>query len=232
MLYVTSDLHLGHWNVVKYCKRPFHSIDEHDRAIISNWNNIVNKDDTVIICGDFAFKNHNHYITALKGKKILILGNHDKMSQDCLKNFTAVYPGLYRTRIENQDVTFCHYAMQTWASSCHGSFLVYGHSHGRIKEFEDKFSFDCGIDVWNYTPVSWDMVKYVMSKKIKKKFQDSFESEENVKINRERNLKYIEELKSVIPGKYTEKEQRKVNSLIDDACQAEEEFDIDELERS
>jgi calcineurin-like phosphoesterase family protein len=130
----------------------------------------------------------------LNGKKILVQGNHDKMSQDVLKNFTEVYGGLYRTNIEKQCVTFCHYCMVTWASSCHGSWLIYGHSHGRIKEFEDKFAFDCGVDVWNYTPISWDVVKYVMSRRIKKPFQDTFELDANVAVLKERNLQYIKEM--------------------------------------
>lgn len=197
MLYVTGDLHFNHWNIVRHCNRPFSTIEEHDGTLIKNWNNVVTKNDTVIICGDFAFKNHNHYIMALNGKKILVLGNHDKMPENCLRNFTEVYHGLYRNIIEKQDCTFCHYSMTVWASSCHGAWQIFGHSHGRIKEFEDKFSFDCGVDIWGYSPVSWEMVKFVMSKRIKKKFQDNGEVEDNVKFNRERNLKYIEELKQL-----------------------------------
>ncbi len=37
----TSDFHLGHRNIIRYCDRPFHSTDEMDEAIIENLNSRV-----------------------------------------------------------------------------------------------------------------------------------------------------------------------------------------------
>jgi calcineurin-like phosphoesterase family protein len=193
-IFITADLHFCHDNIRKHTNRPWTTCDEMDTALINNWNNVVSKNDTVYIVGDFAWKNHNHYIMALNGKKILILGNHDKMSQDYLKNFTEVHP-ILRRNIYNKDVTFCHYCMTTWASSCHGSWHFYGHSHGRIKEFEDSYKMDVGVDVWNYTPISWDVIEYKMSFKKKKEFYACNELEENVKKLRENNLLLIQNIK-------------------------------------
>lgn len=33
--YITSDLHFGHKNIIKYENRPFNSIDEMDKAIMN-----------------------------------------------------------------------------------------------------------------------------------------------------------------------------------------------------
>lgn len=52
--FVTSDVHFGHNNIIKYCNRPFQNSDEMDITIINNWNKIVNPDDEVYILGDFA----------------------------------------------------------------------------------------------------------------------------------------------------------------------------------
>ena len=53
--YFTSDTHFNHENIIKYCKRPFSSIDEHDEALIKNWNDVVPEDGIVFHLGDVGF---------------------------------------------------------------------------------------------------------------------------------------------------------------------------------
>lgn len=134
--------------------------------MIENWNKIVKKGDTVYILGDFAFKDHNHYLMALNARKILILGNHDRASQVVYKNFTEVHEFGCRKKIEGYDITLCHYALRSWASSCHGSLALYGHSHHRMPEFNNMLSFDIGVDGFGYAPVPWDVVLEKMTQKI------------------------------------------------------------------
>ena len=81
MVYFTSDLHLGHENVIKLCNRPFDSIEEMDAALIRNWNRKVTNGDTVYVLGDLIYKSKKppeEYLRQLKGKKHLIVGNHDR----------------------------------------------------------------------------------------------------------------------------------------------------------
>ena len=49
MIYVTSDLHFGHDREFIFGPRGFKTIQEHDEAIIQNWNSVVTKSDLVYI---------------------------------------------------------------------------------------------------------------------------------------------------------------------------------------
>ena len=53
--FITSDLHLDHTNIIKYCKRPFLDTEEMNQTLINNWNNTISKRDTVYFLGDLAF---------------------------------------------------------------------------------------------------------------------------------------------------------------------------------
>ena len=85
-IYVTSDTHFSHANIIKYCNRPYSSIEEMNQSLVENWNSVVNKNDLVIHLGDFAWgrtiQSIKQHLDKLNGNKILILGNHDSLSQD------------------------------------------------------------------------------------------------------------------------------------------------------
>lgn len=79
--YFISDTHFGHENIIKYCNRPFKDVTEMDRTIIENYNKDISKDDIVFFLGDIGFnqKPIKEIIPQLKGTKILIRGNHDRL---------------------------------------------------------------------------------------------------------------------------------------------------------
>lgn len=156
--YVTGDLHLGHEGLFLHTFRKhfFKDIKEADDYIISTYNQIVSKKAYIVILGDVAWKNHKYYLDALNGKKIIILGNHDKMSTRIYKTLTGVYPRWIRT-VAGELVTFDHYPMSSWPKSIYGSLNLYGHCHGRKKE-GFKIRFDVGLDAWGYRPLPWNII--------------------------------------------------------------------------
>jgi calcineurin-like phosphoesterase family protein len=193
-IFVTADLHLGHDGILKYTARPWNSAAEMDETLIANWNSIVGKHDLVYIVGDFAWKNHNRYLMALRGKKILICGNHDLMSRDALTNFTETHDLLVRT-IDGQPTVFCHYCLAVWPDAFPtakrpGSWHLYGHSHGRIPESDEIRRMDVGVDVWDYKPIPWEVIAGVLRNREDRTIPPLGETERNVQVLRERNLLY------------------------------------------
>ena len=186
-IFFTSDTHFGHSKIIDYCKRPFSSIEEHDKTLIQNWNNVVGQDDTVFHLGDFAYGNSqfiSNIIKQLNGNIILIKGNHDlrNMNPTLYNMFSdAVYQA--RILIDKQTVYLNHFPFLCFE---HGdinlykdnySIQLFGHVHsGPLTSSEDvnrlnilfPTQYDVGVDNNNYTPISWIDVKNKIKQQINK----------------------------------------------------------------
>ena len=84
MIFFTADLHFGHENIIKFCNRPFDTVEAMNKALINNWNQAVGHDDEIYILGDFTSDNGKakRFLPYLNGKKYMIAGNHDKWLND------------------------------------------------------------------------------------------------------------------------------------------------------
>lgn len=82
-IWVTSDTHFNHANIIKYCDRPFHTTREMDDEMVDRWNAVVKDGDIVYHLGDVYFGGGatdgyiNTLLARLHGRKRLVLGNHD-----------------------------------------------------------------------------------------------------------------------------------------------------------
>lgn len=164
MDYYISDLHFGHENIIKMCSRPFSCIEEMDAVLLENWNNIIHKNDNVYIIGDLIYKANNspeYYLKQLKGKKHLIIGNHDKSwlkYVDTVKYFESVdLMKIINTGKGN--ATLCHYPMLEFE----GEFMIHGHVHTKANklaywEYLKRIDalLNAGADINGYKPVSLD----------------------------------------------------------------------------
>jgi calcineurin-like phosphoesterase family protein len=73
-IYLISDTHFDHQNIIKYCHRPFRDVRQMNKAMMRNWNNTVKARDTVYFLGDWTYgrrhKPAKYWRRGLKGHKI------------------------------------------------------------------------------------------------------------------------------------------------------------------
>lgn len=77
-IFVVSDTHFGHANIIQYCGRPFASVKEMDETLVERWNAVVRPQDHVYHLGDVAMRKPDlSIVKRLNGHKRLVFGNHD-----------------------------------------------------------------------------------------------------------------------------------------------------------
>lgn len=164
-----SDLHFDHYNVIDFDNRPYNSLNEMNEDLINKWNSKVNYNDEVYIVGDFIWKNKNYYdiIKSLKGKKHLILGNHDKRIPNERKYFESV-DSYKELKLNGNTIILNHYFIPFYNHNIEdGSFHLYGHSHNSLefqKEetiknmFKIKNAYNVGACHLGYEPCTLDEI--------------------------------------------------------------------------
>ncbi len=168
--FFTADHHFGHTNIIKYTDRGqdlgVSTADEHDEELIRRWNNAVKPGDEVYHIGDFSLchKKATAILPRLHGNIHLIEGNHDNVRGKMRRHLAWTKP-YHRMKVEDTHVILFHYPIERWDMSHHGSWHLHGHSHGKCPSGSKLFRLDVGVDVHNYTPISFDHVKLIMSKK-------------------------------------------------------------------
>lgn len=160
-IFLTSDHHFGHGNIIKHCRRPFSSAEEMDAAMIANWNTMVGREDIVYHLGDFAFvKNRaglTNYISRLNGRIVLIKGNHDdKVVWKNRDLFYAAHDSYLETSINGVEVTLCHYPLLVWNKSHYGSLHAYGHVHQNMSDQERLLSMNVCVENTSFAPISFE----------------------------------------------------------------------------
>lgn len=160
----TADHHFGHTNIIKYCDRPYSSVEEMDEDLIKRWNERVQPGDLVYHLGDFAFHKSTSLVDAILGRLNgtiqVIYGNHD--SPGVKKSTKFSWQGDYKyVTVENQKIVLFHYALRVWRSNHHGAWMLYGHSHGTLSDIGGKTT-DVGVDCWDYYPVPFEDLKALM----------------------------------------------------------------------
>lgn len=149
-LWVIGDTHFNHTNIIKYTNRPFRSVEEMNETIINNWNRVVGDEDLVIHLGDFGFfwkeEQAKEFADRLSGRKILILGNHDRKKWD----WKAIgFEGVTK-KLVFQDFIFSHKPLQP-KDNPQLKQNIHGHIHDKNSEF--FWQSNVCVEKINYTPL-------------------------------------------------------------------------------
>lgn len=186
--FFTADLHLNHANIIKYCGRPFETVEQMNYGLVENWNTVVSPEDDVYIVGDVAMgdvEDALKYVQMLNGVLHLIPGNHDKCweghfrggkSPDRRRRMRELYEDAGFLIKNSEEKIFvagnsfqvCHFP---WIEDArHGKKYTefrptppWGKArliHGHVHQ-EWKYNnnmVNVGIDVWNYAPVSIEQI--------------------------------------------------------------------------
>jgi len=169
MIWFSADLHLGHENIIKYCNRPFKTLDDMNNKIIQNWNSRVKNTDIVYHIGDFCFKGglqgsitgSKYWEKQLNGKIIHFSGNHDKNNslKNVLKSGKMHYGG--------KNLHLQHIPPKEKDYGSNVDIILCGHVH---EKWKSKIEFgipvvNVGVDVWNFYPINiQEIMKYIVQK--------------------------------------------------------------------
>src|SRR5437763_16558786 len=134
-VWFTADLHLGHGNIIRYCKRPHLDDDErrragadprgrwrvseetvrrHDEALLDAINSAVGRRDLLWVVGDFCWGRAPE--AAAYRERILcedvrlVWGNHDHRSVGPVFDYTTEQEMI---PVAGQDIWLCHYPLRS-----------------------------------------------------------------------------------------------------------------------
>ncbi|NYT05860.1 MAG: hypothetical protein GKC04_05750 [Methanomicrobiales archaeon] len=153
-VYVISDLHLGHANIIHYCARPFcfADPDEMDAVLVGNWNAVVKPADRVLYVGDLSYNRRGAPVRDLKnqlaGRVTYVRGNHDAGIRDAEESLRLTYGGV--------DFLLVHDPKD--APDGFSGWVVHGHTHNNRLATHPFFDpmhrrFNVSAEVTGYRPV-------------------------------------------------------------------------------
>ena len=172
MIWLTSDLHFNHVNILKYepVSRPYETLEEMNEVIIKNWNDRVKPEDTVYVLGDMVMGQLDagrECLMRLNGKIVLIRGNHDSPKRiEMYKEMGIEVHDIYYLPYKGRYFILCHFPI---ASEEFIKMVIkdnsevvnlYGHVHSNAPKGYVNGTYHVGLDTNDLCPISiqqiWD----------------------------------------------------------------------------
>lgn len=166
VVYMISDLHLGHRNIANFRKSVYKyrfgysdlvvlsSMEEHEEALFHAWNETVKKRDTVYVLGDIAFDNEAlERFSKLPGHKRVILGNHDVDGKAFCRHVDSVSGA---TRYRRHWLTH----IPIHPDELRGGYNIHGHVHDQT--IPDSRYFNVCPEYIGLSPIKFDTIKEIL----------------------------------------------------------------------
>lgn len=172
-LFLTSDHHFFHKNIIKYCNRPFSSVEEMNKVMIEKWNERINDGDIVVHLGDFCLCKPEHMlqiIYQLNGDIILIKGNHDKKTRLFWEERAGFKKYSRDSCIVSDDIILSHRPKRI-----KGVINLHGHVHNSLDKYHSESCVNLSVEVWDYYPVNLDEIE-LLSEENRRAIRDFFDS--------------------------------------------------------
>jgi len=172
--FVTADPHYNHARIIWFAGRPFPDVETMERSLIACWNGVVDKDDNVLVLGDFILVERERapeIVAKLNGHIHLLRGNHDRWrSDEWFKE--AGFEGIYHEPITLGNIVFSHKPIPT--RELGDKFNVHGHVH-RHCSADPKHLCICP-DVTEYCPLTMEQIReYVNARGYHTEFEPPLE---------------------------------------------------------
>lgn len=170
MIYFISDMHLNHRNIIRYCNRPFDSIEEMNKTLIDNWNATVTDDDIVYNLGDLTLGNPPVVTSIMKqlhGKTRLIYGNHDywmksKKARDYFLSIDREKVLTFKYNGKELRLLLTHFPRKL--EEVDADFIIYGHIHNNEHDPYWEYQrthprvLNACVDVNDFKPVTLEQL--------------------------------------------------------------------------
>ena len=157
-VYLISDLHFDHANIIRFCDRPFPNTEIMNNVMVKNWTDTVKFNDKVFFLGDMTHgrgrRPIDFWLPKLTGNIFFIRGNHDT---DIITK-AKVIPTNYGIRYKGREFLLAH---DPYRPDGFDGWLIHGDKHNNDL---DRYSLvnparktsNISAEVIDYTPLSLD----------------------------------------------------------------------------
>ena len=153
-----ADFHFDHKNIIRYCNRPFQTVEEMNETMLRNYNEIVSGDSTIYFLGDMAFGRDSRtpkwWLSQLRGHIIYIKGSHDKglrptNLKDCY-NSLALETGTGKVYLVHNPID----VPPEWKG-----WTIHGHTHSTRLVDKHQKRVCVGVEATNYKLISLQQIR-------------------------------------------------------------------------
>jgi calcineurin-like phosphoesterase family protein len=166
-LFLISDLHLGHANIIRHCSRPFFfsDPDEMDRVLLDNWNYVISETSRVYFLGDLRYGTNTMsadvYRQKLQGDITFIRGDHDDAGLRAVPSSMVEYNGFSFLLVHDPADTPPDFT----------GWVIHGHHHNNDLRHYPFINFhqrriNVSAEVIGYVPVRLDEICCIIQSRL------------------------------------------------------------------